>query len=227
MFASTRQLAKTLGAGTAACYALARLLDVATRGTVRLIAYRFVAQPVPQKANSLLASPGSVELGFLHAGDPLVAQFPRPPAVIARRFHEGAQCVAAVKGQRLVAFLWFKEGEYVEDEVRCRYRFDSKVAVWDFDVYIDPEFRIGRVFARLWDFANQELRARGYRWTLSRISAFNTASLAAHTRLGARPLGSALFIVLGRVQVSVATCPPYFHVGWRDDMRPTIHLNVE
>lgn len=227
MFASARHLAKTLGAKTAACYALARLLDVATRGTVRLITYRFVAQPVPQKLEAMPAQHAAVELRYLSAGDPLVTQFPRPAAVIARRFRDGAHCLAAIKGQRLIGFLWFKEGEYLEDEVRCRYRFDPTVAVWDFDVYIDPDYRVGRLFARLWDFANRELSARGYRWTLSRISAFNTASLAAHARLGARPLGSALFIVAGRVQVSFATRPPYVHVGWREAMRPTIVLDVK
>lgn len=226
MFASAWQLARTLGPGTAACYALARVLDIATRGRLRLIFYRFVAQPVPRDGERAPARAGAIELRHLHADDPLIAQFPRPPAVIAHRFRDGAQCLAAIRGDRLVGFLWFKEREYVEDEVRCVYRFDPANAVWDFDVYIDPEFRLGRLFARLWDFANRELQARGYRWTLSRISAFNPASLAAHARLGARRVGGALFIVGGPVQVSFASCAPYFHIGWRDDMCPvfTLHL---
>lgn len=227
MFASVRQLAKTLGAGTAACYAVARLLEIATRGTLRLVSYRFVAQPVPQDGETAPARAGAIELRRLQAGDPLVAQLPRPPAVIARRFRDGAHCLAAIKGEKLVGFLWFKEREYVEDEVRCCYRFNPTAAVWDFDVYIDPEFRLGRLFARLWDFANRELRARGYRWTLSRISAFNPASLAAHARLGARRLGATVFIVAGPVQVSFASCAPYVHLGWRDDMRPVLTLDPE
>lgn len=210
---------------TAATYATARLLEIATRGTVRVIAYRFVAQPVPECGEPLPARAGTIELRRLQADDPLVAQFPRPPAVIARRFRVGAQCLAAAKGGKLIGFLWFKESEYDEDEVRCRYRFDPNTAVWDFDVYIDPDFRFGRLFARLWDYAHRELRARGYRWTVSRISAFNPASLAAHARLGARALGGALFLVIGRVQVSLMSVAPYFHIGWRDDMRPTLYLD--
>ncbi|GMV31391.1 MAG: hypothetical protein AMXMBFR59_35160 [Rhodanobacteraceae bacterium] len=227
MFASVRQLAKTLGAGTAACYAVARLLEIATRGALRLVSYRFVAQPVPQDGETAPARAGAIELRRLQADDPLVTQLPRPPAVIARRFRDGAHCLAAIKGERLVGFLWFKESEYVEDEVRCCYRFDPTAAVWDFDVYIDPEFRLGRLFARLWDFANRELRARGYRWTLSRISAFNPASLAAHARLGARRIGSAVFVVAGPLQVSFASFAPYVHLGWRDDMYPVFVLNPE
>jgi hypothetical protein len=96
--------------------------------------------------------------------------------------------------------------------------------VWDFDVYVAPEFRLGRLFARLWDFTNSELRAQGFRWTISRISAFNPESLAAHSRLGARRLGSAMFLVAGPLQVSFASLPPYVHVGWHDQMRPTFFL---
>jgi GNAT superfamily N-acetyltransferase len=206
---------------------VARLLEIATRGALRLVSYRFVAQPVPQDGETAPARAGAIELRRLQADDPLVTQLPRPPAVIARRFRDGAHCLAAIKGERLVGFLWFKESEYVEDEVRCCYRFDPTAAVWDFDVYIDPEFRLGRLFARLWDFANRELRARGYRWTLSRISAFNPASLAAHARLGARRIGSAVFVVAGPLQVSFASFAPYVHLGWRDDMYPVFVLNPE
>lgn len=227
MFAAARQLAKTLGPCTATCYAVARLLEIATRGKWRLIGYRFVAQPVPDVVGAAPARTGAIQLRYLHADDPLVAQFPRPADVIARRFRDGAHCLAAIKGDRLVGFLWFKEREYLEDEVRSRYRFDPTTAVWDFDVYIDPDFRLGRLFARLWEFAHRELRARGYRWTLSRISAFNAASLAAHARLGARRIGSALFFVAGRVQVSFVTRSPYLHIGWRDDMRPALFLDLE
>lgn len=226
MLSSVRHLARSVGAGVAICYALARVCEVATRGRVRVIGYRFVAQPVAAEGQAGPARGGAMELRSLAAGDPLVAQLPRPPAVIARRFADGARCLAAIRSGRVVGCLWYKECEYVEDEVRCRYRFDPDVAVWDFDVYVDPEFRLGRLFARLWDYAHRELRARGYAWTFSRISAFNAESLAAHARLGARPLGGALFLVAGRLQVSFASLPPYVHFGWREDMYPVYFLSA-
>lgn len=224
MFAHTRQLASTFGIGTAALYVASRVLDTATKGRVRIVKYRFVAQPVP---DSPAASPdrgGAIELRWLRADDPLVAQMPRPPAVIARRFGDGARCLAAVKSERLIGFLWYKENDYLEDEVRCRYRFDAATAVWDFDVYVDPEFRLGRLFSRLWSTAHCELRERGYRWTISRISAFNAASLAAHARMGARTIGGATFFAVGPLQVSFATIAPRFHLSWRADRYPLFVL---
>lgn len=226
MLSSVRHLARSVGVGVAFCYALARACEVATRGRVRVIGYRFVAQPVAAEGQAGPARGGAIELRSLAAGDPLAAQLPRPPAVIARRFADGARCLVAVRSGRVVGCLWYQEREYVEDEVRCRYRFDPDVAVWDFDVYVDPEFRLGRLFARLWDCAHSELRARGYAWTFSRISAFNAESLAAHARLGARPLGGALFLVAGRLQVSFASLVPYVHFGWREDMYPVYFLSV-
>ncbi|MCX8114263.1 MAG: GNAT family N-acetyltransferase, partial [Burkholderiaceae bacterium] len=191
---------------------------------MRLVSYHFVAQPVAATDQLTPGLARSIEFRSLHPDDPLVPQLPRPPEVIARRFRSGARCLAAVKSGRLVGFLWYKEREYFEDEVRCRYRYHPTASVWDFDVYVAPEFRLGRLFARLWDFANSELRARGFRWTISRISAFNPESLAAHSRLGARRLGSAMFLVAGPLQVSFASLPPYVHVGWHDQMRPTFYL---
>jgi hypothetical protein len=205
VFASIRHLFSTRGAGTAACYAVARALELGSRGALRLICYQFVAQPIAKAEQVLAARAGSIEFRRLHTDDPLVTQFPRPPAVIAQRFRDGAQCLAAVKSGRLIGFLWYKEREYLEDEVRSRYLFQPATAVWD--------------------FANGELRARGYRWTISRISAFNPESLAAHSRLGARRLGAAVFLVAGPLQVSFASLAPYIHVGWRDEMRPTFFLS--
>lgn len=226
MLTWTRYLAKTLGLGTAAWYAVARSLEAVTFGRLRLIGYRFVAQPVPEQGQVAPGRGSSIELRILQSDDPLVSQLPRPPAVVAQRFRDGARCLAAVKSDRIVGFLWYKEREYIEDEVRCCYRFDPAVAVWDFDVYVDPEYRLGRLFARLWDFANCELRARRYRWTISRISAFNPESLAAHSRLGARRLGSAVFIVAGSLQVSFASFRPHLHLGWRDEMYPVYFLKI-
>jgi GNAT superfamily N-acetyltransferase len=226
VFAYTRQLASTLGVATAAWYAASRLLDAATRGAVRIVKYRFVAQPVFASSPTLPERGSSVELRWLRADDRIVVQMPRPPAVVARRFRDGARCLAAVKSGRLIGFLWYKETEYLEDEVRCCYRFDPAVAVWDFDVYVDPEFRLGRLFSRLWGAAHRELHRQGYRWTISRISVFNAASLAAHARMGARTIGRATFLVIGPLQVSFATLTPRLHVSWRADHYPVFVLEA-
>jgi GNAT superfamily N-acetyltransferase len=222
-----RQLASTVGVWAAGCYVVARGLEIVTRGHVRLLVYRFVAQPVPEPTAAAARPAGTTQLRYIEGDDALATQFPRPASVIARRFSDGARCLAAVRDGRLIGFLWYQQDEYVEDEVRCVYRFDPNAAVWDFDVYIDPDFRFGRLFARLWEAAHRDLRARGYRWTLSRISAFNPASIASHARLGARRIGAALFVVAGPVQVSLASVAPFIHIGWRAEMRPTFFLKPE
>lgn len=137
----------------------------------------------------------------------------------------GAVCLAAENRDRFIGFIWLKEVEYPEDEVRCNYLLEPRgVSAWDFDVYIDPAFRFGRTFVRLWDCANAWLRERGYRWSLSRISAFNPESIAAHDRLGTRRIGSAIFLRLGELQVAFLDRAPFVHVGWGGDQTPTLRL---
>lgn len=45
----------------------------------------------------------------------------------------------------------------------------SGEAVWDFDVYIFPQYRFGRVFAAMWSEANKYLQGRGITWSVSCI----------------------------------------------------------
>lgn len=159
--------------------------------------------------------------------DPLVKQFPRPAEIIAERYRMGAVCLAAEKQGRFMGFVWLKAAEYPEDEVRCRYVLEpAATAAWDFDVYVEPAFRYGRTFARLWECANDWLRERGYRWSLSRISAFNPESIAAHRRLGTRRIGSAIFLRFGRGQIALFDRAPFVHVGWRPEQAPTLRLRA-
>ncbi len=208
-------------------YAMARLLERISLGRARLIAYRFVAQPVPARDGAPDGSPTSDEFRWIEGGDAVLAQLPRPPTVIERRLQSGARCLAAVRRGQLVGCLWYKAGEYMEDEVRCRFRFDPQLAVWDFDVWIHPDYRLGRLFVRLWDQAHREMSRHGWRWSLSRINSFNFASLAAHHRLGARRIGGALFFVAGRLQLTLASLAPYVHISLRADRYPTLVLRID
>src|SRR5690349_21679627 len=174
-----------LAALDALLWKASRAASLITRGTLRIYRYRFVAQPVAKLPMLPSEGAGSTTIRRIDADDPLVARLPRAPEVIAARFRMGATCFAAERKGVFVGFVWIKEGCYPEDEVRCLYDLGpERIAVWDFDVYIEPAFRFGRTFARLWDHVNAWLRERGYCWTLSRISAFNPESLAAHRRLG-------------------------------------------
>jgi len=222
--AAVRDSLGRLGLREGSLFVIATLLARTSGRRVRLHRYRFVAQPVAE-ANQKAGRTTSEVIREVQRDDPIVAQFPRPAAVIAERFRMGAHCFVAERNGRFVGFLWIKETEYPEDEVRCVYRLDNPVrTVWDFDVHVEPQFRLGRTFVRLWGFADDWMRARGYRWTISRISAFNRESLAAHARLAIQPIGRATFLRLGRFQVALFDRAPFVHAGWRDDQAPTLRL---
>lgn len=195
-------------------HVLSLALGRVSGGCVRLHKYYFVAQPVAAKAWLPGRRGAAIEVRAVGPTDPVIREFPRPPAVMPYRFEQGAICFAALKEGRCVGFLWTLLGPYREDEVRCRYvPLPEGEAAWDFDVYVAPEHRSGLVFMRLWDEANRYLAARGVRWSLSRISAFNAASLASHSRMGASRIGSAVFFSIGALQISVSNVRPRFFVS--------------
>lgn len=211
---SLRHTIRTLGWYHGLLYVVARALDRASGGTVRLIKYNLVSHPLRERPLLPGHRGRSVEVREVRTGDALLDRMDRPPAVIAARYAQGARCLAAVRGGELAGFLWWVEGPYAEDEVRCRFVPQPEdAAIWDFDVFVHPMHRHAPVFARLWDVAGEQLRARGFAWSCSRISAFEPDSLAAHARLGARVLGRALFIRVGPAQLLVGSQPLRLHLS--------------
>jgi hypothetical protein len=196
---------------------------------LRIVKYYFIAQPIVLRA-AATARFGAFSLTWPDAQWPLFSQIDRPSSVIAARFAQRARCLAATVegGSRLAGFLWFVPGAYEEDEVRARFRPQPEgAAVWDFDVSILPQYRMSRLFSYLWARAAAELAREGVMHSMSRISAFNGASLAAHRRLGARVVGQALFICIGRWQLMMSNVSPRFHLSWRDEQRPTLAIGPE
>jgi hypothetical protein len=224
---SFKQAVRRIGIVNAMLWATARGVALASSGRCVVHRYYFVAQPVPDKPTVASGRAPGIVIRLVDPSDPLVKQFPRPPNVIASRFRMKAHCLAAEKDGRFAGFIWLKEREYPEDEVRCVYRLDPVGnPVWDFDVHIEPAFRYGRTFIRLWEAANAWMRERNHCWTLSRISAFNPDSLAAHRRLGTVRVGSALFVRTKRVQIAVLDRRPFVHIGWRADQVPCLLLRA-
>jgi hypothetical protein len=216
---------RQLGWTNGLLYLAARALEQLSAGHVRIIRYYLVAQPIPALAEPTCRPSSRTPITFVEATDPLTQAFPRPPHVIARRFRDGNHCLVARSGDRFTGFLWLARDGYDEDEVRCRYELVRPAeCVWDYDVYVEPDFRIGRTFARLWDTANRHLADTGVRWSFSRISAFNLASLQAHCRLGLQRLFSATFICLGNVQLALIGAAPYIHLSLSSQSRPALQL---
>jgi len=220
-----RTSVQSLGWSNGLLYLIARGLSAATGGRGRLIKYYFMVQPVPAEPLRALPKVSKTLVYQVSPGDAIIRTFPRPASVISRRFADGAVCFVAENEQNLAGFIWLRLDRYDEDEVRCTYLLEpaGKIA-WDFDAYVAPEFRMSRAFVQLWEAANGFLRERGYRWTASRISAFNAMSLAAHKRFGAERLNTAVFIVAGPVQTAVLSFRPFVHVGTARGNPPIITL---
>ncbi|MGB5744208.1 MAG: N-acetyltransferase, partial [Sedimenticolaceae bacterium] len=157
---------RKLGALNGSLLLADRLLGGLSGNQARIIRYYLAAQPVPSVSSDALRPTASSPVRRIHKEDPIVADFPRPAAVIAGRFAAGARCyVAEVRG-RFAGYLWLAFGGYDEDEVRCRYEFaEPGICSWDDDVYVEPAFRLGRTFARLWSVANRDLAMEGFRWS--------------------------------------------------------------
>lgn len=175
--------------------------------------YLFVLQPV---APAPLLKPHrgrAIEVRRVAPGEPCLLDLPLTQDVLDYRFGQDAVCFGAFKDGAIIGCLWLVLGPYDEDEVRCRFvREPAAAASWDFDVWVHPDHRTGFAFGRLWDTANAFLRERGVTWSASRISAFNAGSLRSHGSLGARVVGSATYVSLGRLQLMTSTFRPRLNV---------------
>ena len=219
-------LAAELGLANAILYVADRLLSGLSGARVRIFKYDFMAQPVPHAPWLCRGRGASIVVRRLFAGDAELAELPRPASVIASRFKQGAICLGAFAAGSLIGQLWVVPGAYREDEVRCSYvPLPPGRAAWDFDVYVAPQHRAGFVFLRLWDAANQLLNERGIQWSISRISAFNPASILSHRRMAARRVASAIFIVIGGWQLSLASISPRVFLSRRERSFPQFSID--
>lgn len=193
---------------------------------LRVHTYLLVAQPV-RELPPLARRSRHFATRLVGPGDPALASIPRPPAVIASRFAQNACCIGLFAENCLVGCAWLCLDGYDEDEVRCRFEpRPAERCAWDFDVWIAEEHRIGFAFASLWSSVNAWLAEQGVEWTMSRISTLNPASLRAHRRLGARPVGRAIYLGLGRLQLMASTLRPWLHASTSERRVPRIEVHA-
>lgn len=207
-------------------YLISKMFTRTTFGKVRLIKYYFVAQPVTELP--IPAHRGrNIKIREIGPDDPDRIHLPRPESVIESRFAQGAHCLAAFVRNEMAGFLWYVPDAYQEDEVRSLFiPVPEGKAVWDFDVYVMPEYRNSPVFLRLWQQAISELTASGYSQTCSRILAFNAASLSSHLRLGGKRVGWGIYISAGRRQLAIFSCSPYIHLSLSDHSVPHVRVGL-
>lgn len=222
---SFRETLRSLGRGNGLTYLLAQALLRVSGGHVRIVKYDLVVQPIRDGVGIPGHRGRDFEIREVGPEDSLLEHMGHSAAIHENRFRQGARCLVALERGEVAGFLWWVSGPYEEDEVRCLFVPDAEeLAVWDFDVYVSPRNRGGPVFARLWDAASRRLFVAGYRYSCSRISAFNPASLAAHRRLGARVVAKRLFFCLGRLQLTFGGKRPRMHLSVADSCRPTVRV---
>ena len=219
---------RTLGFTNGVLYLLGRVLQKMSRGHCRLIRYYLVAQPVPAVWVPVCKPSDKDRVTVARGSDAVTAFFPRPPYVIAGRFARQHTCLVATSKDDFSGFLWYANDFYEEDEVHCRFVIDQPTeGVWDYDVHVEPRFRLGRTFARLWDAANMRLSEQGIKWSFSRISAFNSQSLQSHKRMGLQVLAGLTFVCLGPLQLMVSSCSPFINMSWNGLGRPVIRVRTK
>ena len=228
MILKLRSTFETFGFVNGMLYFIDRSLARISYNRIRLFKYYLVIQTVPE---SPLLSPRrgkSISIRRITAEESEVVDFPRPRHVIESRYKQNGYCLAAFKDHEIVGYLWLNFTAYEEDEVRSRFiPLPQRKAVWDYDVYVKPRYRLSPIFARLWDEANRLLRERKIKWTISRISAFNPGSISSHARMDSIRVGFAVFICVGNAQFMIASVYPYVHISCRKTSYPHIYLNAE
>jgi hypothetical protein len=175
-----------------------------------LCVYEFMVQPIGGKP---LLTPGlSKNLAFqeIGPGHPDIALMPAREDIKARRFEQGARCLGAYRKGQLIGYLWYCTGRYEEDEVRCTYELvDAQRSIFDFDLYVMPQHRLGLGFLGVWHGTNETLAPRGVRYTFSRLTRFNTASRRAHAHLGWKRVGQGVFLQAWGLELMAATVAPF------------------
>lgn len=221
MIKKSRSLVKELGVGNAIMYICHAALQK-IHPKMGLYSYYFYSQSLVESFNATMNT-GKNEFSWLVENHHILQDLPRPPEIIEQRFSEGSRCFVASVGGMFRGCIWIAPKRYLEDEVRCDFNF-AESDVWDFDVYVVPKYRIGRLFVQMWNTASCELMQQGVQNSISRISAYNRNSISSHEKLGAKRLGKASFLCFGTVQLYIGGRAPFLHLGFSENSRPCIQV---
>lgn len=195
---------------------------------LNLYVYELMVQPIPDAPLLPERLSKGMEIRPITRGDPEIGLMPARPEIKESRFDQGAICLGAYRKGTLIGYLWLCFDAYDEDEVRCRYLLSPPgKAVFDFDLYIFPEHRMGLGFVGIWNGVNEYLRTRGIDFTFSRLTRYNLPSRRAHAHLGWRRVANAVFLQAWGLEVSFATIPPFVSVSVRRSGRVELRLSPD
>jgi len=215
---------REFGAGAGVLYILGRALQ-GFSPHVALRVYELMVQPIPDKPLLPERLRKGLEIREIRRGDADIGLMPARPEIKESRFAQGAVCLGAYRNGELIGYLWLCFDQYEEDEARCTYVLAPHgQAVFDFDLYIFPEHRMGLGFVGIWNGVNEYLRSRNIRFTFSRLTRFNLPSRRAHAHLGWKLVANVVFLQAWNLELMFATIWPFFHVSSRRRNRVTLRL---
>ncbi|MBX3590911.1 MAG: GNAT family N-acetyltransferase [Burkholderiaceae bacterium] len=198
-------------------YAADRALEKASGGWIRARALWFYAQPVDLIPQTTTRPGDRISTTVVSRAELPEGAFGRPHGAFAKRFDQGSICIAARRDSELIGFMWLQFDELREQLFRCDFiPCPHGRAAWDFDLYVAPELRLSKAFARLWSHARSYLCERGIETTISWIAFDNDASQRAHRRMGAKRVGWAIVLTAGSARVVLSTARPYLSAGLKD-----------
>ena len=196
--------------------------------SLRLYFYDIMVQPIHKEPLIPERLSRSLEIREIKRGDPEVDLMPARPDIKEARFEQAAVCLGAFQKGKFIGYMWFCPHVYIEDEVRCIFLVSpAGEAVFDFDFYLFPEYRMGRGFIGMWNGANQYLNERGIKYTFSRVTRTNIASRRAHSHLGWKCVGRTLFLQAGQLQFMAATIFPFLHLSFGKSGRVQLKLRPD
>jgi GNAT superfamily N-acetyltransferase len=218
-----RALILELGLLNALLYVSHRLLSAMSGGACGLFVYELVIQPVARDARLAPHLRRDLDVRRLSGNDARGLGAASDPREIETRLVRGDVCVAAFMSGKLAGYHWVCHGEFEETDIRCCLAPEPRgITVWDYDLFVQPQYRVGVLFTGLWDEMNAYLHKQGCQWTASLISGFNKASLNAHLRLGARRRAKLVFIKFFVWQVYVGTIAPFIYLSISPRAKPRI-----
>lgn len=128
-----------------------------------------------------------------------LATLTRSESVIRERLARGDMAILTEVGDRIVAHVFFRQGEYDESNIQFTIADDER---WVYDGYVAEDMRGRRTHPRLVQCGVDRLGDRGLVRAVSTIDHLNRSSLRASAARGARQIGSVLSLEVAGVTLS-------------------------
>jgi len=226
MLSKIKKTTSEIGPKNTFFYLFHRLLSSISSERIKLLIINIALQPITETPSIPIKFGRNIDVAEISANDAVINQFPRPKHVTLQRFSSGAKCFVAYNKGEFAGYIWCTSKTFKENDIRCDYTpYPDNLVTWDFDLYIEPKYRLGFVFAKLWNEVNINLHSKGIKATLSRINGFNGASLRSHKKLGAQIIAEQLVLKLFSFQLIASSIRPYMSISITDKSRTRFILD--